>query len=174
MLSKYKIIIGVFFGIFLTFYLLACSASDSAIAGTQNAVGDDSQRLHAPNRANVERDHHSQDPAENHESLASNTGNVSIDCRNPDSYKFIVVENPARKTNEEQLTPKDLNILIGEEVTARIELPVPDWEVKNFSLNSVEKKTAGFEVRLIGAEGNTIMKLNFLSGAKEIDSIFTK
>lgn len=55
---------------------------------------------------------------------------AKVDCRN---YRFDVVE-------------KDLNILVGDEVVSRIKLP-KEGEVKNFSLDSVEKTKLGFQIK---------------------------
>ena len=41
---------------------------------------------------------------------------------------------------------KDLNILVGDEVVSKIKLP-KEGEVKNFSLNSVEKTKLGFRIK---------------------------
>ena len=64
----------------------------------------------------------------------------ALDCNKPSEYSFLVVANPKRKDD------KDLNIVVGDEVIARIELP--NSRVNNFSLDSVEKTKAGFEVKV--------------------------
>lgn len=69
------------------------------------------------------------------------------DCRNPNEYRFVVVENPSRKNDSEPVIPKDLHIGVGDEVISKIELP-KESEVKNFSLNSIEKTKAGFEIKV--------------------------
>jgi hypothetical protein len=71
----------------------------------------------------------------------------ALDCNRLSVYRFIVVENPKRKGDTDPLIPKDLNVVVGDEVMATIELP-KESEVKNFSLNSVEKTKDGFEVRV--------------------------
>ena len=72
----------------------------------------------------------------------------TLDCRNANEYSFVVVENPNRKNDSDPLIPKDLNIVVGDDVISKIELPRVDSEVKNFSLNSIEKTKAGFEMRV--------------------------
>jgi hypothetical protein len=72
----------------------------------------------------------------------------TLDCRNAIGYSFVVVENPNRKNDSDPLIPKDLNIVVGDEVISRIELPKVDSEVKNFSLNSVERIETGFEMKV--------------------------
>jgi hypothetical protein len=158
MLSKYEIISCVFFGLCLSIFLSGCLANNPASAGIQHAAVDNSQHS---NIANAGRDNHKQDTADNYDSLVPNTRNVSLDCRNPDEYKFVVVENPTRKNGGEPLTSKDLNIVIGEEIIARIELPIPDWEAKNFSLNSVDKSKAGFEIKVEWGGGKYHYEIQF-------------
>ena len=86
---------------------------------------------------------------ENTENTTSNTkSSKTVDCANPNEYSFVVVENPNRKNDTEPLMPKDLNIVIGKEVITKIELPIPDSEAKNFSLNSVEKTKVGFKIKV--------------------------
>ena len=64
----------------------------------------------------------------------------ALDCNKPSAYSFLEVQNPKRQHD------RDLNIVVGDEVIARIELP--NSKVNNFSLNSVEKTKAGFEVKV--------------------------
>lgn len=71
----------------------------------------------------------------------------TFDCRNANEYRLVVVENPNRKNDSEPVTPKDLNIVVGNEVISRIELP-KESEVKNFSLGSIKKDKAGFEIKV--------------------------
>ena len=70
-----------------------------------------------------------------------------LDCNKPSEYRFTVIENPKRKGDTDPLIPKDLNVVVGGEVMAKIELP-KESEVKNFSLNSVKKTKGGFEVKV--------------------------
>jgi hypothetical protein len=71
----------------------------------------------------------------------------TVDCRNANEYSFVVVQNPNRKNDSDPLIPKDLNIVVGDDVVSKIELP-KESEVKNFSLNSTENTKAGFEMRV--------------------------
>lgn len=69
------------------------------------------------------------------------------DCKNPSEYSFLVVENPKRRDAADSHTPEDLNVLIGAEVLAKIELP-KESEAKNFSMNSVERTNVGFAIKV--------------------------
>lgn len=91
----------------------------------------------------------------------------TVDCNKPEEYDFKVVENPSRQTQGEHLVPKDLNIVIGEDVIAAIKLPIPDSEAKNFSLNAVEKTKAGFEVRVDWGGGLYHYEIQFDFRCKE-------
>ena len=71
----------------------------------------------------------------------------TLDCRNANEYRLVVVENPNRKRDSDRVIPKDLNIVVGDETISTIELP-KESEVKNFSLNSIEKNNAGFEIKV--------------------------
>jgi hypothetical protein len=71
----------------------------------------------------------------------------ALDCRDPNEYKFVVVENLDRRTDSDPTTPKDLHIIVGNAVS-KIELPKADSEVKNFLLKSAEKTESGFEVKV--------------------------
>lgn len=71
----------------------------------------------------------------------------AFDCRKANECRFVVVENPNRKNDSDPVIPKDLNIVFGDEVISKIELP-KESEVKNFSLNSIEKTKAGFELKV--------------------------
>jgi hypothetical protein len=68
---------------------------------------------------------------------------ASFDCRKATEYRLVVVQNLNRKKDSDSGVPEDVNILAGDEVISRIELPT-ESEVKNFSLNSIEKTKAGF------------------------------
>jgi hypothetical protein len=72
----------------------------------------------------------------------------TLDCRSANEYSFVVVQNPNRKNDSDPVIPEDMNIVVGDDdVVSKIELP-KESEVKNFSLNSVEKTKAGFEMRV--------------------------
>jgi hypothetical protein len=72
----------------------------------------------------------------------------SFDCSNVNEYRFVQVESTNRKADWDPLTPKDLNIVVGEKVIAKIELPRVDAEAKNFSLNYAKQTKAGFEIKV--------------------------
>lgn len=80
--------------------------------------------------------------------------NKKLDCNNLSEYDFVIVENPNRRIDGYSLIPKDLNIVTGENVISKIELPTADSEAKNFSLNSVEKDKFGFELKVEWGGGN--------------------
>ena len=72
---------------------------------------------------------------------------TAVDCRKANKYRFVVVENPNRKKDYDPVTPEDVNILVGDHVISKFELP-KEGEAKNFQLDSVKKDKAGFEVRV--------------------------
>jgi hypothetical protein len=76
----------------------------------------------------------------------------TFDCRKPTGYRFVVVENLNRKKDSDPVVPRDLNILVGNQVISKIELP-KESEAKNFSLNSIKKKKAGFEINVDWGSG---------------------
>jgi hypothetical protein len=71
----------------------------------------------------------------------------TLDCQNAKEYSFVVVQNPNRAKDSDPVIPEDVNIVVGDDVVSRIELP-KESEVKNFSLNSTEKTKGGFEMRV--------------------------
>jgi len=71
-----------------------------------------------------------------------------------------VVENSNRKKESEPVVPQDLNIVVGHEVISKIELP-KESEVKNFSLNSIEKNKAGFEIHVDWGSGVSHSEIRF-------------
>ena len=84
---------------------------------------------------------------ENIKNIVSDTSSSkTFDCSKSNEYSFVVVENPNRKNDAEPLIPEDLNIVIGKEIMAKINLP--NSEAKNFSLDSVEKTKTGFELKV--------------------------
>lgn len=90
----------------------------------------------------------------------------TLDCRNANEYRFVVVENPNRKNDADPVIPKDLNILVGNEVISKIELP-KESEAKNFSLNSVEKTETGFETKVDWGGGLDHYEIQFNFRCKE-------
>jgi hypothetical protein len=90
----------------------------------------------------------------------------TFDCRNANEYRFDVVENPNRKNDPDPVIPKDLNIVVGDEVISKIELP-KESEAKNFSLNSVEKTETGFELKVDWGGGLYHYEIQFNFRCKE-------
>ena len=90
----------------------------------------------------------------------------TFDCRNPNEYRFVVVENPNRKKDFDHAIPTDLNIVVGDEVISKIELP-KEGEVKNFSLNSINKNRFGFEIKVDWGGGLNYYYIQFNFRCKE-------
>ena len=90
----------------------------------------------------------------------------TFDCRNANEYRFVVVENPNRKNDSDPVIPEDLNIVVSDEVMSKIELP-KESEVKNFSLNSIEKNKVGFEIKVDWGGGLYHYEIEFNFGCKE-------
>ena len=90
----------------------------------------------------------------------------TFDCRNANEYRFVVVENPNRKKDFDPAIPRDLNILVGDEVISKIELP-KEGEVKNFSLHAIKKNRFGFEVRVDWGGGLNHYYIQFNFRCKE-------
>ncbi|HXD30769.1 MAG TPA: hypothetical protein VN643_06620 [Pyrinomonadaceae bacterium] len=84
----------------------------------------------------------------------------TFDCRNPTEYRLVVVENSNRKKDSEPVVPRDLNIVVGDRVISKIELP-KESEAKNFSLNSIEKNKAGFEINVDWGSGVSHSEIQF-------------
>lgn len=91
--------------------------------------------------------------------------NEKLDCNNPSEYSFVVVENPNRVNEGDPVIPKDLNIVIGKEIIAKIKLP--NAEAKNFRLNSVEKDKVGFEIKVDWGGGNYHYEIQYNFRCKE-------
>jgi hypothetical protein len=90
----------------------------------------------------------------------------TFDCRKANEYRFDEVQNPYRKNDSDSVIPKDLNIVVGGEVISKIELP-KESEVKNFSLNSIEKTEAGFELKVDWGGGLYHYEIQFNFSCKE-------
>lgn len=157
--------IGICFGVWLGFLFGACSANNSGTVVTfQNRVVDN-HNSNAPNMVNLRSNILNQKLLVSNENtkivISNKNSSRTLDCGNPSEYSFALVENPEQKNNSELHIRKLLNIVIGEEVIARIELPIPDWEVKNFSLNSAEKTKAGFEIKVDWGGGKYHYEIQF-------------
>ena len=112
MLTKSQKFIAVSFGALLCFFFAACSTPNSAM-------------INVPQNQNLAVNN------ENTKTLVSNTkSSGTLDCGKPNEYSFVVVENPNRKNAADPVMPKDLNIVIGKEIVAKIELPIADSEAR--------------------------------------------
>ncbi len=92
--------------------------------------------------------------------------NKKLDCNKPSEYSFVIVENPNRGVGDIPV-PKDLDIVIGKDVVAKIELPIADTEAKNFRLISVEKDKIGFEIKVNWGGGNYYYDIQYNFKCKE-------
>jgi len=90
----------------------------------------------------------------------------TLDCRNANEYRLVVVENPNRKKDSDPVVPRDLNIVVGDEVISKIELP-RESEAKNFSLNAAEKTETGFETKVEWGGGLYHYEIQFNFRCKE-------
>jgi len=84
----------------------------------------------------------------------------ALDCRKANDYSFVVVQNPKRKKDSDSVIPTDLNIVGGDEIISKIELP-KESEVKNFSLNSIQKNKAGFQIKVDWGGGLSHYEVQF-------------
>lgn len=80
-------------------------------------------------------------------SFAVNTPPATLNCRKPNEYRLVVVQNPDRRKEWDSGDPDDVNILVGDEVIAKIELP-KEGEAKNFQLDALKKTKAGFVIKV--------------------------
>jgi hypothetical protein len=71
----------------------------------------------------------------------------SFDCRKANEYRFVVVENPNRKKDSDMVMPEDLNIVVGDDIIANVELP-KESEVKNFRLIRSKTTRVGFVINV--------------------------
>lgn len=69
----------------------------------------------------------------------------TVDCRKPNEYRIDVVPNPKRMLATDPSVPQDVNIVVGDEVVATVQLPT-SAEAKNFSLTSAKKTKTGFRI----------------------------
>ena len=90
----------------------------------------------------------------------------TLDCHSQNEYRFVVIENPNRKKDSDPVIPRDLNIVVSDEVISKIELP-KESEAKNFSLNSVEKTETGFEIKVQWGGGMYHYEIQFNFKCKE-------
>ena len=85
---------------------------------------------------------------------------ISVDCRKPNEYTIEVVPNPKRKLATDAVIPKDVNIVVGKEVIATVQLPT-EADAKNFSLNSAEKTKTGFRIEVDWGSGEDHYEIQF-------------
>jgi len=90
----------------------------------------------------------------------------TFDCRKANEYSFLVVQNPKRKRDSDPVIPEDLNIVVGDEIISSIELP-KESEVKNFSLNSIQKNKTGFQIKVDWGGGLDHYSLQFTFRCEE-------
>ena len=140
MLTKSHKFVGAHFAVMLILLAAACSKSNSTTTATlQNSSA----------------------PKAGDEKIAR-----TYDCRKANEYWFDVVGNPNRKNDSDPVIPKDLNIVVGDQVISKIELP-KESEAKNFSLNSVKKTGTGFELKVDWGGGLDHREIQFNFRCKE-------
>ena len=131
---------GACFAVMLFLLIAACSANKKV-------------RIVTPQNASVEK-------------VVDEKAARTLDCRNAKEYSFVVVQNPTRKNDSDPVIPEDVNIVVGDDVVSKIELP-KESEVKNFSLNSTEKTNAGFGMRVDWGGGVYHYEIQFNFRCKE-------
>lgn len=92
----------------------------------------------------------------------------TLDCRKPNEYRLVVVENPSRKKDSDPVTPEDVNIVVGDDVVSKIEL-AKESEAKNFALDSIKKDKAGFEIKVDWGGGIYHYEVQFYFRCKRND-----
>jgi hypothetical protein len=143
MLMKSHKFVGAYFAAILFLLIAACSANNTVTTATfQNAAAT---------------------------KVVAEKAARTLDCRNANGYSFVIVENPNRKKDTDPVMPRDVNIVAGDEVISKIELPIADSEAKNFSLNSVEKTKVGFEIKVDWGGGLYFYEIQFNFRCKESD-----
>ncbi len=154
----FHIIIGICFLALSLFLIGACSFSNSS-AQTSN------QDSNVPSMVKVDR------PNPNLDGRVYNSKIIipdkailkNLDCNNQNGYKLVEVEN---YHEEESITSRDLNIVVGNEIIVKIEL-LTGFEVKNFSLNSTKKTRDGFQMNTEWGGGLYHYEIQFNFRCKE-------
>jgi hypothetical protein len=157
-IKNFYIIIGVCFLALSLFWVGACSFNNSS-AQTSN------QDSNVPSIIKVDR------PKPNLNGRVYKSKTIipnkailkNLDCNNPSGYNLVDVEN---YHEEESITSRDLNIVVGDEVAVKIELPT-GFEVKNFSLNSTKKNNNGFQMNTEWGGGNFHYEIQFSFRCRE-------
>lgn len=139
-ISKFSKFMSAYFSVLLLFIAVGCSAKNSAkMTSVHNENADvHNQNSNLPNK-NVRVNEENSKNA-----VVKNGNSKNLDCNEQNGYSLIVVKNPNRK-HQGDITPEDVNIVVGDEVVAKIELP--NAEVNNFVINSAEKTEEGFEIK---------------------------
>lgn len=128
-------LIASVYGICLVLLSFGCSPNNSATTASHDAANVDRVFRHVVSHG-----------GENSEAEISNTHVSNLDCARPEKYRLEVVESQKPQNDAGRITPQKLNVVIGHEAVATIELP--NAVAKNFSLSSAEKTKAGFELRV--------------------------
>jgi hypothetical protein len=71
------------------------------------------------------------------------------------------------------MIPKDVNVVVGDKVVAKIELPT-SMEVKNFSLKSAKKTKDGFKIEVDWGRWEAIIIWNTTFEGKARKLFFTR
>lgn len=154
---KFYIFIGIGFAAYLLFSSAACSITNSAQTNNQNS--------NIPAIVKVERS----TPNLNGRAYKSKTLLLNretlknLNCNNQSAYNLVEAEN---YLEEEYITARDLNVVVGNEVIVKIELPT-GFEAKNFSLNSTNKTQSGFQMNTEWGGGNFHYEIQFDFRCKE-------
>ena len=140
-ISKPGKFMNIYFAALLLSVSMSCSTNNSAKTTSfqnENAAVRN-QNSYAPDK-NVPV------KAENSKTAVVKNGNSKpLECNDPNGYSLVVAKNPNRD-HQGDFIPEDVNVVTDGEAVAKIELPTGS-DVKNFSLNSVEKTKEGFELK---------------------------
>jgi len=151
MIKNFYIVIGICFFASTIFLVAACSTSNSSAQTTnQNPDVPALVEVDRPNPVLNERVYKAKTSILN-EGLLKN-----LECKNQNGYKLVEVEN---YREDEGITSRDLDIVVGDQVVIKIELPTS--EVKNFGLNSAKKTKNGFQMNTEWGGGNFHYEIQF-------------
>ncbi len=157
-IKNFHIIIRICFLASSVFLIGACSGANSAAqSNNQNSNVPSIVKVDRPNPNPNGRVYNSKTIILNKEILKN------LDCNNQNGYSLVEVEN---YHEEESVTSRDLNIVVGNKVAVKIELPT-GFEVKNFSLNSTKKTKNGFEMNTDWGGGLYHYEIQFNFRCKE-------
>lgn len=132
---------NIYCAVLLLFVTAGCSTKNSAkVASVQN------ENTIIYNQKPDVFNNNTSTSGENTETIVvKNKKSKALDCNAPNGYKFVEIDSSSRKQYG-GIVPRDMNIVVDDEIVAKIELP--NAETKNFSLNSVEKTKIGFEMKV--------------------------